>query len=248
MLDRKRAKGNFKVFSVVVAVAMILACQGTVTPDLDNPSDPSDDPPPEETPSVPVSADAGGPYAALRETPLITFDGGETSDPEGNIVDYLWDFGDGTTGDGEVVEHAYEGTIAEYTVTLTLRGTGSVELDSDTTAARIRERPVGSFEVITAAEEIVVGGQVEFDASASNDGDGLGFVGEYRWDFEYDGDFSPSKSASEPIARHTWTAGEFPREVTVALMVVDDDGFESSSVTSRDITVNDAEGVMVKVK
>ena len=48
----------------------------------------------------------------------IHFDGSESYDPDGSIVSYLWDFGDGTAATGVTADHAYseDGT---YTVTLT---------------------------------------------------------------------------------------------------------------------------------
>lgn len=246
-MGRNRFPACFRLLAAAVVVLIFLACPGAVTPDLEEEPDPTDDPPPVDTPSAEVAADAGGPYSALRESPVITFDGRNTADPDGRIVAYLWDFGDTTLGEGEVVEHMYAATVAEYTVILTVKDAGAVELDSDITTARIRERPVASFAVASAAEDIVVGRQLELDASASEDGDGLGFVAEYRWDFDHDGDFSPTKSTPEPVTTHIWTSGEFPREVTVALMVVDDDGFESG-IATRVITVKDAEGAKILIE
>jgi PKD repeat protein len=37
----------------------------------------------------------------------VWFDASTSTDSDGEIVDYLWDFGDGETGDGAVVEHTY---------------------------------------------------------------------------------------------------------------------------------------------
>ena len=49
----------------------------------------------------------------------ITFDASDSYDPDGEIVSYEWDFGDDSTGNGEVVTHAYSSADA-YTVTLTV--------------------------------------------------------------------------------------------------------------------------------
>jgi len=53
----------------------------------------------------------------LGET--VSFDGSGSSDPDGSIVSYVWDFGDGTTGSGETTTHDYT-AAGTYTVTLTV--------------------------------------------------------------------------------------------------------------------------------
>ena len=57
------------------------------------------------------------------ENPLIgeeiTFDASFSYDPDGEIVSYEWDFGDESTGEGEVVTHTYS-DVGDYTVTLTV--------------------------------------------------------------------------------------------------------------------------------
>jgi chitodextrinase len=40
-----------------------------------------------------------------------------SADPDGTIVNYAWDFGDGTIGGGMLAQHAYSAT-GNYTVTL----------------------------------------------------------------------------------------------------------------------------------
>ncbi len=47
------------------------------------------------------------------------FDGGSSSDPDGSIVNYAWDFGDGSTGAGPTTSHAYS-AVGNYTVQLTV--------------------------------------------------------------------------------------------------------------------------------
>ena len=37
----------------------------------------------------------------------VTFDASESTDPDGVIIHYLWDFGDGDTANGETVPHTY---------------------------------------------------------------------------------------------------------------------------------------------
>ena len=49
----------------------------------------------------------------------VTFDGSGSSDSDGTIVSYGWDFGDGSAGTGSTPTHAYS-AAGEYTITLTV--------------------------------------------------------------------------------------------------------------------------------
>ncbi|NIN65976.1 MAG: PKD domain-containing protein [Anaerolineae bacterium] len=49
----------------------------------------------------------------------VTFDASGSYDPDGRIVSYSWDFGDGTTGSGVTAAHSYE-AAGTYSVTLTV--------------------------------------------------------------------------------------------------------------------------------
>ena len=49
----------------------------------------------------------------------VRFDASDSYDPDGTIVNYLWDFGDGESGSGDGVQHQYTNP-GTYTVSLTL--------------------------------------------------------------------------------------------------------------------------------
>ncbi|HEY5620239.1 MAG TPA: PKD domain-containing protein, partial [Candidatus Bathyarchaeia archaeon] len=49
----------------------------------------------------------------------VTFDAASSSDPDGTITSYLWDFGDGSTGSGATTSHSYA-NAGTYTVRLTV--------------------------------------------------------------------------------------------------------------------------------
>ncbi len=68
---------------------------------------------------VPPECNAGGPYSGtVNES--IDFDGTGSQDPDGTIVAYHWDFGDGSTDDsGSTPSHTYTAT-GTFTVTLTV--------------------------------------------------------------------------------------------------------------------------------
>ncbi|UCH03202.1 MAG: PKD domain-containing protein, partial [Candidatus Bathyarchaeota archaeon] len=52
----------------------------------------------------PPIADAGGPYSGYESVP-ITFDASESSDPDGKITTYTWDFDDNVAYLGKTVTH-----------------------------------------------------------------------------------------------------------------------------------------------
>lgn len=63
--------------------------------------------------NVPPVADANGPYDGMmgKGQAIVTFDGSGSSDPDGTIESYEWDFGDDSApGSGEMVTHGYTST------------------------------------------------------------------------------------------------------------------------------------------
>jgi hypothetical protein len=70
----------------------------------------------------PPVADAGGPYNAMmgKGQAFVIFDGSSSSDADGTITSYEWDFGDGNTDSGQSVTYGYSSTgtfVASLTVT-----------------------------------------------------------------------------------------------------------------------------------
>jgi PKD repeat protein len=50
----------------------------------------------------------------------VSFNGSGSSDPDGNVVQWQWSFGDGQSATGQFVNHSY-GSSGTYTITLTVR-------------------------------------------------------------------------------------------------------------------------------
>ncbi len=50
---------------------------------------------------------------------IVSFDASSSSDPDGSITSYAWNFGDGSTGSGQFVTHAFAAS-GTYSVTLTV--------------------------------------------------------------------------------------------------------------------------------
>jgi len=87
--------------------------------------------------SAPNASFAGPPPAYLNET--FRFDASFSSDPDGKIQSYEWDFGDGQRGAGVAAAHNYS-AAGNYTVRLTVRD----EEGANSTAAStvwVREPP-----------------------------------------------------------------------------------------------------------
>jgi PKD repeat protein len=137
-----------------------------------------DEPPPVNQP--PTAAISGPDNGLVGES--LTFDGSGSSDTDGDLVSYAWDFGDGNTSGGAIANHGYA-TAGSYQVNLTV--TDNDQLTGGATHIVLIEEPTPAPQpptaVIIGPANGLVGESLSFDASDSSDGDG-NVVG-YAWDF-----------------------------------------------------------------
>ena len=56
----------------------------------------------------------------------VTFDASASSDPDGDPLSYRWDFGDGSSAEGKIVQHTYK-KAGEYVVILTVSDPAGAE-------------------------------------------------------------------------------------------------------------------------
>jgi len=146
------------------------------------------------------------------------FDGTRSTDADGVIATYTWDFGDGAGGTGASVEHAYASSgrfLARLTVTDDRGGTAST-----TRTVFVNVTPVAAFE--SQVTDDPGGLTVRFDAGTSTDADGDEL--QFRWNF---GDGSPEETGQ--IVTHTY---EVPGTRSVTLRVVDSAGAVSTFTRS----------------
>jgi PKD repeat protein len=101
----------------------------------------------------------------------VSFDGGQSFDPDGDPLTYDWDFGDGSPhGSGAQVSHTYS-TAGTYTATLTVSDPGA---GTDSTSIRIdvgNHAPVPSIATPTASQSFSVGEDLTLTGSATDSED-----------------------------------------------------------------------------
>src|SRR6266852_2287647 len=145
------------------------------------------------------------------------FDGSASSDADGTIASYAWNFGDGTTGSGPTAMHAYA-AAANYTITLTVTDNGGASGAQTKTLSVVNAPPVAFFTSTCSLRTCT------FDGSASSDSDGT--VAGYAWNF---GD---GVAGAAQKARHVNAA---PGSYSVTLTVSDNAG--GTGVQSKTVTI-----------
>ena len=169
--------------------------------------------------AAPVNAAPTAAFTSTSANLALTVDGSGSTDADGTITGYAWNFGDGTTGTGATAQHTY-GAAGNYTVTLTVTdnagATNAVSKQVTVTAANAA--PTAAF---TASSQDLT---VSVDGSTSVDSDGT--IASYAWDFG-DGSFGTGATAS-----HTYAAGG---SYTVKLTVTDNKG--ATGTQSQPVTV-----------
>ena len=148
-----------------------------------------------------------------------SFNASGSSDPDGTIASYAWNFGDGTTGSGATASHIFA-VGGTYTVTLTVTDNAAAtgQRVSTVTVTAPNAPPVASFTSACSAPTC------SFNASGSSDPDGT--IASYAWTF---GD---GTSASGATASHTYAAGG---TYTVTLTVTDNAA--ATSTQTQSVTV-----------
>ncbi len=157
----------------------------------------------------------------------VSVDGSSSTDSDGSITGYAWDFGDGASGTGKTASHTYA-AAGEYDVKLTVTDNDGAT-DSVTKKVTVTVAPVGNVKPTAGFTSSVADLKVSVDGSSSTDSDGS--VTGYVWDFG-DGASGTGKTASHTYA----AAGEYD----VKLTVTDNDG-ATDSVTKK-VTVTAAPG------
>lgn len=160
----------------------------------------------------------------------VAFDGAGSSDADGSIASYSWDFGDGAGSSDRDPVHTYvEPGVYSATLTTTDDAGGT---DTATMVVTVNEDQAPTAAIVAPTQTGPASLEVAFDGTRSVDPEGS--VVTYAWDF---GD---GATATGPTPVHTYDAGQY----TATLVVTDASGISSTpaSVDVRAYVDEDLDG------
>ncbi len=161
----------------------------------------------------------------------VTFDASSSHDPDGSIVSYHWDFGDGTTGSGKTVSHHYT-SPGSYNVTLTVvdddGATGTSAQTVSISSLPNASPTISNFACGSSGMTVTCSADLN-----DPDGDVLTWVIDFGGGSTSTGSFDPTTDSNPVIWSHTYkSSGTY----TVELNVVDPSG--AYDVATQSITVS----------
>jgi PKD repeat protein len=191
--------------------------------DPDDPADPSVAAAIVRVDARPTAAFSVSP-ANPRKNDTVTFDGRDSSDPDGDALTYRWDFdGNGTQdGDGPEITHPYP-AAGTYEATLTVDD-GRLSHAVFRTVVVASAPPVAS--ITPSAATPLTAQSVTFTATAT---DPDGAIAAWAWDLDDDGSFDDGTGPSAS------TAFPLPGPRPVRVRVTDEDG--QTAVGAATVTV-----------
>ncbi|MFA5175792.1 MAG: PKD domain-containing protein [Candidatus Nanoarchaeia archaeon] len=167
----------------------------------------------------PIAEAGSDQIACLNEN--TQFSGLGSSDADGTIVSYAWNFGDSQTANGVIVNHIYT-QIGEYTATLTVTDNDGLQnMDHLQVIVHDCNSEVYPIAIAGPDQTIYVNQSVQFNGSASYDLDG--YIASYEWDINGDNIMDLFGSNPTYIYNQTGT-------YLVTLLVTDDDGLQDTDI------------------
>lgn len=175
------------------------------------------------------------------EGEIVTVDAAQSYDPDGSILEYVFDFGDGSNTSKTVVSNHIYARAGEYTIKLTVKDNEGKEssVEKTITINSLASQSIPPKAIFSAPSTGIVNLPIIFDGSASEPGSGK--ITEYKWNF---GDGSPEIKGMESLINHTYTAkGVYTVSLTITSILRDGVTTLSDSV-SKQIAINE-DGIAV---
>ncbi|HEY5799020.1 MAG TPA: PKD domain-containing protein, partial [Burkholderiaceae bacterium] len=170
-----------------------------------------------QTANVPPVAAASAVQTANKLS--VTFDGSASSDSDGSIASYAWNFGNGKTGTGAKPVHTYA-AAGKYAVVLTVKDNAGASA-STTLQVDVNAAPVARGTAVQTKNS----NMVSFDAGKSTDAEGP--IASYSWEFD-DGGTATGATATRTYSR----PGTYSTKLTVT------DSVGASNTTTIKTVVN----------
>ena len=172
---------------------------------------------------------------------MLELDAAESADTDGEIIKYLWNFGDGQKGSGPKVKHRYERS-GRYTVSLTVEDNSQSPNDKIgcSRAKAVHQIWINASPVTRLNMQAIaaIGEQVPINAEGSIDSDGQ--IVNYQWYFG-DGEMGQGLGVT-----HEWRK---PGKYTVQLCVTDNAGLDNSvTVEEAEIIINAPPEPLIKAR
>ncbi len=210
-------------------VVSLTVTDNTALVDTDTTTCTTSTPPPVKTiftptPNIKPIPEGNGPYTGKSVTPII-FSSQNSYDPDGEITEFLWKFGDGVESTEPNPSHEYE-YPGLYNVTLTV--TDNQEKTSTyLTKCAVEATNMPPYASINGPYNGKAGQLIQFNSTGTFDLDGI--ITEYHWVF---GD---GTSSSEPNPMHSYSeTGTY----TVSLTITDEKNSENTDETRVEIEDN----------
>ncbi len=163
----------------------------------------------------------------------VSFDASGSSHlkPGRSIVTFAWDFGDGQTTTGPIVDHSFS-AFGSYSVTLTVTDDNlPARTDEETVIVNINLGNQPPTANAGGPYQVVVGALLNLDGTASSDPDAAcgDSLTAFEWDLDNDGGFDDATGSTPSTTFST------PGDHTVALRVQDE--FGATSTDTAVVTV-----------
>jgi PKD repeat protein len=189
----------------------------------------------------PPVASAGGPYNSVEGTE-ITFDAIGSSDPDGDPLQYRWDFNNDGTWDTDCSDIPTAGHtwFDEYTGTVKVEVSDGQEAGTDTATVTVNNANPEITGLTLPVDPVDINIPVELTGEFTETGTLDTHTAIIDWG---DGNVDSIEEVTSPIPKQTHIY-DLPGVYTITLTIIDDDG-GSDSMEFRYVVVYDPEGGFV---